>query len=54
MNKEYDVQEFTISHGDESINFAAFGSENKEMCGYFMDWWKEVGKEQFDAAIIDL
>lgn len=54
MNKNYDIQEFSISYDNKAIHFAAIGSENKELCGYFMDWFKEVGKEQFDAAIIDL
>ncbi len=28
--------------------------DDERMLGYFFDWWEEVGKEQFEAAIIDL
>lgn len=54
MDKDYEMQEVTISSKGDSLHFAALGTQNKELTGYFMDWWEEVGKEQFDGAIMDL
>ena len=36
MNKNYDIQEFSISYDNKAIHFAAIGSENKS---YVVTLW---------------
>ncbi len=40
--------------GEQQGYIASLCFEDELMLGYFWDWWDDVGKEQFEASLIDL
>ena len=55
MDKNYEVREVPLMDGEEVVGYTiSVQFKNEDMAGYFLDWYEGEGREQFDAAIIDL
>lgn len=55
MEKNYGLFEMvTREDGESDGSMVIVAFDDREMSGYFMDWFNEVGRESFDAAIMDL